>query len=205
MAKYKITATFSLSAVACVFLAIAGLAAAADNLVTPAYPPDIQDKPLRVNVVVCARLDAGKPTTCKVLYNDGARAFADAASPAFEKCAFETGRNRVTLWYVFRLMQDTEVLDVSRDRAREFDAAPELVEHVAPAFPPGAPSLVTEVSLDLFIGPDGNVWYAEQADDGADPLYVERALAAARQFKFEPAVLNGDKTATWYPLVIEFK
>jgi hypothetical protein len=207
MATYKVTATSRFGAAASVLFTVVGSAVAvgAENLVAPAYPSDTRDKPLRVNVLVCGQLDAGKPTTGEVLYNDGPGAFADAASPAFEKCTFGAGRSRATVWYVFRLMQDTEVLDVSRNRLREFDAAPELIEYVAPTFPPGAPSLTTDVSLDLFIGPDGSVWYAEQAGDGADPLYVERALAAARQFKFEPAVLDGETTATWYPFVIEFK
>jgi hypothetical protein len=103
------------------------------------------------------------------------------------------------------LMRDTEVFDISRGRHRDFDAAPELIEYVAPTFPPGAPSLRTEVSLDILIAPDGSVWYAEQAGDGADPLYVERALAAAREFEFKPASFDGEPTATWYQFVIEFK
>ncbi len=204
-ARPKITAAFRLGAVASALLAIAGSAAGVENLVAPAYPSDTRDKPLRVNAVVDGRLDAGKSAAAAVLYNDGPRAFGDAAAAAFAKCTFEAGRSRATVWYVFRLMQDTEAVDVSLDRDRELDAGPELVEYVAPAFPPGAPSLTTEVSLNLFIGPDGNVWYAEQGGDGADPLYVERALAAARRFKFQPAMLNGETTATWYQFVIEFK
>lgn len=186
-------------------LVISATAAGSEELVVPAYPADVRDKPFEVNVVTCGALDAGKLAVCKVIYNDGASVFADAASAAFEKCIFDAGRDRATIWFVFRLMRDTEVVDASRDPEREFDAAPELVEYVAPTFPPGAPSLTTEVALYLFIGPDGGVWYAEQADDGADTLYVERALAAARKFKFEPAVVGGEPTATWYSFVIEFK
>jgi hypothetical protein len=186
-------------------LVISAAAAGGEELVVPAYPADVRDKPFEVNVVTYGALDAGKPAVRKVIYNDGASAFANAASAAFEKYTFDAGRDRATVWFVFRLMRDTKVVDVSRAPDREFDVAPELVEYVAPTFPPGAPSLTTEVALDLFVGPDGGVWYAEQADDGAETLYVERALAAARKFKFEPAVVDGEPTATWYPFVIEFK
>jgi hypothetical protein len=186
-------------------LVISATAGGGEGLVVPAYPADVRDKPFEVNVVTCGAVDAGGPAACKVIYNDGPAAFADAASAAFEKCTFDSPRDRATIWFVFRLMRDTEVVDVSREPKREFEVAPELVASVAPTFPPGAPSLTTEVALNLFIGPDGGVWYAEQADDGADTLYVERALAAAREFKFEPAVLGGEPTATWYSFVIEFK
>ncbi len=193
------------SAAVTVFLVVNAAAGGGEGLVVPAYPADIRDKPFEVNVVTCGAVGAGESAACKIIYNDGPSAFANAASAAFEKCTFSADRNRATIWFVFRLMRDTEVVDASREPKREFEVAPELVTSVAPIFPPGAPSLTTEVALDLFIGPDGGVWYAEQADDGADTLYVERALAAARKFKFEPAVLDGEPTATWYSFVIEFK
>ena len=192
-------------ATAATAILVMSTAAGGEELVTPAYPADIRDKPFEVNVVVCGASEAGKPGVCRVIYNDGPDAFADAASAAFGKCTFEPARERATIWYAFRLLRETKVADASREPEREFDAAPELVASVAPTFPAGAPSLRTEISLALFIGPDGSVWYAEQADGGADPLYVERALAAAREFTFEPAVLKGEPTATWWPFIIEFK
>jgi hypothetical protein len=175
------------------------------KLVTPAYPGDLRDKPFEVNVVACGAVDGGKASACRIVFTDGPTPFADAASAAFEKSDFDAGLGRATVWYVFRLMRDTETFDISRGRERAFDAAPELLDYVAPTFPPGAPSLRTEVSLEILIAPDGSVWYAEQAGDGADPLYAERAIAAARQFKFKPASLAGKPTATWYQFVIEFK
>jgi hypothetical protein len=180
-------------------------AAGADVLAEPPYPTDIRDKPLRVNVVISGPLAAGKAADGEVLYNDGAGAFAGAAAAAWKESKFDASRGRATVWYVFRLMQNTKVYDVSRDPPREFDATPELVEYVAPEFPPGAPSVRTEVTLDLFIGPDGAVWYAEPADEGTAPLYVELAVAAARRFKFRPATQEGEPTAAWYPFVFEFK
>jgi hypothetical protein len=191
-------------AVALAALAImaAATAAAGAGLVVPAYPAEVRDKPFEVNVVACGTVDGGKAAACKIIFSDGPAAFADAGSAAFVQSDFGPGLGRATVWYVFRLMRDTEVFDVSRGRERDFDAAPELLEYVAPTFPPGAPSLTTEVSLDILIAPDGRVWYAEQAGDGADPLYVERALAAAREFKFKPASLGGKPTATWYQFVI---
>ncbi len=189
-----------------VLVAVASTGAAgAEVLVEPPYPTDIRDKPLRVNVVISGPLAGGEAADGEVLYNDGPGAFAGAAVAAWKENTFEATRDRATIWYVFRLMQNTEVCDVSRDRPREFDAPPELVEYVAPEFPPGAPSVRTELTLDLFIGPDGAVWYAEPADEGAAPLYVELAVAAARRFKFRPATLSGEPTATWYPFVFEFK
>jgi hypothetical protein len=182
-----------------------GPAAFAEVLAEPPYPTDIRDKPLRANVVISGPLAGGEAADGEVLYNDGAGAFAGAAVAAWKESTFEATRNRATVWYVFRLMQKTKVYDVSRDRPREFDAPPELAEYVAPEFPPGAPSVRTEVTLDLFVGPDGAVWYAEPADEGTAPLYVELAVAAARRFKFRPATLSGEPTATWYPFVFEFK
>lgn len=195
---------FLLCVAALVAVASAG-AAGAEVPAEPPYPTDIRDKPLRVNVVISGPLAAGKAAEGEVLFNDGAGAFAGAAVAAWKESTFEATRGRATIWYVFRLMQKTNVYDVSRDRPREFDAPPELVEYVAPEFPPGAPSVRTEVTLDLFIGPDGAVWYAEPANEGTAPLYVELAVAAARRFKFRPATLDGKPTATWYPFVFEFK
>jgi hypothetical protein len=199
---YKRAFLFGLAALAAFASAVA---AGAEVLLEPPYPTDIRDKPLRVNVVISGPLAAGKAADGEVLYNDGAGAFAAAAVAAWQKSTFETARDRATVWYVFRLMQNTEVYDVSRDRPRELDASPELVEYVAPEFPPGAPSVRTEVTVELFIGPDGAVWYAEPADEGATPLYAELAVAAARKFNFRPATLEGEPTATWYPFVFEFK
>ncbi|NIT35470.1 MAG: hypothetical protein GTN49_03040 [candidate division Zixibacteria bacterium] len=187
-------------------VAVASAAAAgAEVLAEPPYPTDIRDKPLRVNVVISGPLAGGEAADGDVLYNGGAGTFARAAVAAWKESTFEAARDHATIWYVFRLMRNTEANDVSRDRPRELYAPPELVEYVAPEFPPGAPSVRTEVTLDLFIGPDGAVWYAEPADEGATPLYVELAIAAARRFKFRPATLSGEPTATWYPFVFEFK
>ena len=171
------------TAVAAVLLTVA--AAGGAELVKPAYPEDSREKPFEVNVVICAPLDGGVPGEARVIYKDGADAFEAAATAALEKSTFDAARERVTIWYTFRLLRETEVVDASREPERKFEVAPELLSSVAPTFPPGAPSLRTEVSLDLFVGPDGNVWYAEEADGGANPLYVERAIAAARQFKPE--------------------
>jgi len=191
----------------CAGLAAAGtlaLAAEGEGLAAPAYPADARDKPLSANVVVGGEVANGKAAEAKVLYNDGAAAFATSARAAFESSTFDAVLSRATIWYVFRLMQDTKVNDISRDRDRELDTQPSLVECVAPTFPPGAPSLRTEVALALLVGPDGTVWHAESADGGANELYVESALAAARQFTFEPATAGGEPTATWYPFVIDF-
>ena len=185
-------------------LTLAASAAAEENVVAPAYPSETRDKPVTVNVVARGEVADGKVTAAEVLYNDGPDAFAASARAALEGSAFDAGRENATMWYVFRLMQDTKVNDISRGRGRELDAQPSLVESVAPAFLPGAPSLQTEIALRLLVGPDGTVWFAETADDGANQMYVDSALAAARQFTFEPATLDGEPTATWYPFVIDF-
>jgi hypothetical protein len=186
-------------------LTLAASAAAEENVVAPAYPSETRDKPVTVNVVARGEIGAGKVTGAEVLFNDGPGAFATSARAALEGSTFDAGRESATIWYVFRLMQDTKVNDISRGRDRGLDAQPELVGYVAPEFLPGAPSLQAEVSLQLLVGPDGAVWYAEPADDGTNQLYVDSALVAARQFKFEPATLDGEPTATWYPFVIDFK
>lgn len=186
-------------------LALAAPAAGEEDVVAPDYPSETREKPVTVNVVVRGEIANGKATGAEVLYSDGPGAFAAPARAALEGSTFDAGRESATVWYVFRLMQDTKVNDISRDRDRGLDAGPSLVECVAPAFPPGAPSLRTEVALRLLVGPDGTVWYAEPADDGANQLYVDSALEAARQFTFEPATLGGEPTATWYPFVIDFE
>jgi hypothetical protein len=189
----------------CVALTGAAPAVAEENVVAPAYPSDTRDKPLTVNVVARGEIANGKVTATEVLYNDGLDAFGSSARAALGHSTFGAGRESATIWYVFRLMQDTKVIDISKDRGRELDAGPSLVKCVPPSFPPGAPSLRTEVALQLLVGPDGSVWYAELADDGTNELYVESALVAARQFTFEPATLDGEPTATWYPFVIDFE
>jgi hypothetical protein len=180
-------------------------AAAAAELVAPDYPEGLRDKPFAVSVVVSGAVSEGKATAAEVLYSDGAEAFGSAARAAFERNSFDDGRTRATLWYRFRLLQDTKVEDLSRDVARELEALPELLESVAPEFPPGAPSLRMELALELLVGPDGEVWYASCRDAAADPLYCERALAAARQFKFEPATADGEATAAWFSFTLEFR
>lgn len=179
-------------------------AAAEENMVAPAYPSETREKPVTVNVVARGDVSNGKVTAAEVLYNDGPGEFAASARAGLEGSTFDAGREDATIWYVFRLLQDTKTEDISRSRDRGLDAQPELLEYVAPEFPPGAPSLRTEVSLRLLVGPDGTVWYAESADGGTNQLYVDSALEAARQFKFQPATLDGEPTVTWYPFVIDF-
>ncbi|UCH79339.1 MAG: hypothetical protein JSU81_05160 [Candidatus Coatesbacteria bacterium] len=179
--------------------------AAAAELVAPEYPESLRDKPFAVSVVVSGPVSGGKATDAEVLYSDGAEAFASAARAAFEENPFDDGRTRATLWYRFRLLQDTKVTDLSREAPRELEAPPELLESVAPEFPPGAPSLRMELALELLVGPDGEVWYASCRDEQADPLYCERALAAARRFKFSPATVDGEATAAWFSFTLEFR
>lgn len=181
-----------------------GSASAEENLVAPAYPSETREKPVTVNVVARGEIENGKAIAAEVLYNDGPDAFAASARAGLEGSTFDAGRESATIWYIFRLLQDTKVNDVSRGRTRELDSVPSLVECVPPTFPPGAPSLRTEVALQLLVGPDGTVWYAEPADGGNNKLYVDSALEAARQFKFQPATLDGEPTVTWYPFVIDF-
>jgi len=176
----------------------------AGNLVKPVYPPGMREKPLVVNVVATAPLGAGRVAAVEIIYADGAPPFAAAAAAALEASAFDADRADVTAWYKFKLMQDTEVHDISPGR-QELEKQPALVTYAPPQFPPGAPSLKTEVTLELLVGDDGAVWYARAPGDGADALYVEQALAAARQFKFEAATADGKAIAAWYPFVIEFK
>ena len=151
-----------------------------------------------------AGVAGGKAGEAEVLYSDGPAVFATAAAEALGNSTFDEGRTRATVWYVFRLLQDTKTTDVSAEAGRALDADPELLEYVAPEFPPGAPSLRLEITVDLLVSPDGRVWHAEVTDTGANELYVERALAAARQFTFNPATLDGKPTMTWYPFIIEF-
>lgn len=188
----------------CGALLPAASAAAEETLVAPAYPSEAREKPVTVNVVARGDVSNGKVTAAQVLYNDGPGEFAASARAALANSTFDAGREDATIWYVFRLLQDTKVNDISRGRDRGLDVQPELLEYVAPEFPPGAPSLRTEISLRLLVGPDGTVWYAESADGGTNQLYVDSALTAARQFKFHPATLDGEPTATWYPFVIDF-
>jgi len=193
-----------------VWLAAAALlgalgSAAASDFVVPGYPDGLRDKPFAVSVVVSGPVAGGKATSAEVLYADGPDAFASAARAAFEQNQFEAARTSATLWYRFRLLQDTKVEDLSREAPRELDAPPELLKSVAPEFPPGAPSLRMELALELLIGPGGEVWYASCRDAHADPLYCERALAAARQFKFAPATAGGEATAAWFSFVMVFE
>lgn len=180
-------------------------AAAAEEFVAPAYPEGLREKPLTVSVVVSGAVAGGKATAAEVLYADGPDVFVSAARAAFEQNPFGEGRTRATLWYRFRLLQDTKVEDLSRDAARELASPPGLLESVAPEFPPGAPSLRMELPLELLVGPDGEVWYASCPDVTADELYCERALAAARRFKFTPATADGEATAAWFSFIMDFE
>ncbi len=184
---------------------LAGAAEAAETLTAPAYPTGAAEKTMEVNVVATTAPDAaGKPGDVTALFNDGSTLFEVAATGALAASSFDAGRTKVTVWYLFKLVQKTEVHDISPDRLK-LDVQPALVTFVAPTFPPGAPSLKTEVALNLLVGTDGKVWYAEAADGGADPLYVDRAVAAAKQFAFEPGGAGGKPTACWYQFVLEFK
>jgi len=186
--------------------AAAGAAWAADNLAAPPYPSGANEKTFEVSVVVRATADAaGKLGAGEVLHAEGPQSFAAAALAAAAQSTVDAGRGVVTLWYLFRLVQATEVRDISPDRLK-YAAEPALLEYVAPTFPPGAPSLSTEIKLNLLLGPDGAVWAAAPADGGVNQLYAERAVAAALQFKFQPATgPDGKPTAGWYPFVIDFQ
>jgi TonB family protein len=201
MAKSSRVAPAAILAVAAAALATAANAA---ELVAPAYPSEQQEKPLQVTVVARAAITGGKAGEVEVLRNDGSAVFAAAAAEALGKSTFDESRTNATVWYVFRLLQDTKTTDVSAEAGRKLDADPELLEYVAPEFPPGAPSIRTEVTVDLLIGPDGRVWHAEVSDSGTNEVYAESAVVAARQFTFNPATLDGKPTLAWYPFIIEF-
>jgi hypothetical protein len=190
------------AAAACALLAAAP-AAAGGELVAPAYPSGTRDKPLEVNVVAWSAVAAGAPAAPEILYNDGADEFAAAAVAALAKSSFDEARTEVTAWYKFKLLQDTEVRDVTRG-VYPPDEPPALVEHVAPTFPAGAPSIRVEVKLLFLVGEDGATWFVKP-EDGVNELYTARALEAGWQFKFEPAVKDGAATVAWLPLVIEFQ
>jgi hypothetical protein len=179
-------------------------AAGAAELVAPAYPSEQQEKPLEVTVVARADVSGGNAGAAEILHNDGPDVFAASAAEALGKSTFDEGRTTATAWYVFRLLQDTKTTDVSPEAGRKLDAEPELTGYVAPEFPPGAPSLRTEITVNLLIGPDGTVWFAEVTGTGVNELYAESAATAARQFTFNPATLDGKPTLAWYPFIIEF-
>jgi len=187
-------------------VALAGAAgAAAANVVAPPYPSGTFAKVPVVNVVVRGRADEqGKPSAPVVLFNDGAGAFAEAATAAMAASSFDAGRD-VILWYRFRLVQTTEVRDISLDRADAVDEQAVLEAYLPPRFPPGAPSRRTEIALNIFVSEEGTPWCVLPADEGVDPLYLEKAIEAARGFKFRPAQKGGKAVAAWVPFVIEFK
>jgi len=187
-------------------VAAGALPAAAGELVTPAYPDAVANKVVEANVVVRATLDgAGKVAATETVFNDGEAAFGAAAATALAATAFDGGAGEVFVWYTYRLTQSTLARDISPDLPPAYDAEPTLVEATAPTFPPGAPSLRTEVELKLLVGKDGRVWYARPAAPGGNELYNSRAVAAALTFRFEPAQKEGKAVPAWYPFILDFK
>lgn len=187
------------------FVALGFTTARASDVVAPSYPEGPFAKLPEVNVVLMGVADGnGRILKPAGLYNDGSREFMDAAAAAMAASKFAPGRE-VILWYTFRLVQPTTVTDISRDLPQAVDEAPVLKEYTAPKFPPGAPSLRAEIPLDIFVGKDGRVWFALPAGDDVDPLYLERAIAAAEDFTFSPARRSGKETVAWVQFVVDFE
>lgn len=190
-----------LSAAACLLLA-AGTEAA--NLVKPVFPETKTLELVEVDVVARANAVAGKPENGEIAYNQNGAPFGEAAKAALAASTFD-GDGPVNVWYHYRMGQDTIVTVLPPAHAQNLESEPVLVKTVAPTFPPGAPSLSTSIELEILTGPTGAVWYIRATNPAANALYVERAVAAAKQYEFEPGTRGGAAVPAWYTCVIDFR
>jgi len=187
-----------------VLISVGAAAAAAATVAKPAFPAMKTLDLVEVDVVARAALEAGKPTAAEVIYNQNGAPFGEAAKTALAASSFD-GDGDVYVWYHYRMGQDTLVTTLPPEETQNLDAEPVLTETVAPTFPPGAPSLSTAIDLRILVGTTGAVWYARAADPRANALYVERAIAAAMKYKFQPATRGGAAVPAWYTCVIDFR
>lgn len=190
-----------LSAAACLLLA-AGTEAA--NLVKPVFPETKTLDLVEVDVVARANAVAGKPESAEIAYNQNGAPFGETAKAALAASTFD-GDGPVYVWYHYRMGQDTLVTILPPAHAQNLESEPVLSETVSPTFPPGAPSLSTSIELEILVGPTGAVWYVHATDPAANTLYVERAIAAAKGYGFEPGTRGGAAVPAWYTCVIDFR
>ncbi len=87
-----------------------------------------------------------------------------------------------------------------------YDKEPTVVKKVEPEYPPKAlkDSLEGNVFLKVLVSISGDVTKA-QIIRTDDELFNEAALAAARQWKFTPAILNGKPVAVWVSIPFRFR
>jgi TonB family protein len=82
--------------------------------------------------------------------------------------------------------------------------APRLVRRVEPAYPPIAIAarLSATVQLEAEVGARGEV--AHVRVERGHPLFDEAALAAVRQWRYQPLLLNGEPTAFVLSVTVSF-
>lgn len=78
------------------------------------------------------------------------------------------------------------------------------ISHVDPSVPPDAARMQGSVMMDAVIGTDGTVQQLKVLKT-ASPFLNQPALAAARQWKYKPYLLNGQAVEVNTTIVVEFK
>jgi TonB family protein len=88
-----------------------------------------------------------------------------------------------------------------------FDKAPAIVKHVAPKYPELAKKagIEGEVWVKIWVREDGKVEAVEiQKRSGTDVGFEEAVIEAAKQFEFEPAMMQGKPVAVWVAIPFHF-
>jgi TonB family protein len=88
-----------------------------------------------------------------------------------------------------------------------FDKAPAIIKHVAPQYPQLAKKagIEGEVWVKVWIRKDGTVETAEvQKRSQTNVGFEEAAIEAAKQFEFEPALVQGKPVAVWVAIPFHF-
>jgi len=87
------------------------------------------------------------------------------------------------------------------------DAPPRPMTRVPPRYPPRARSkgLTGKVTLELLIGPQGDVIRARVLNANPPGIFEQAALDAIRQWRFKPATYKGQPVKMRARQVVRFK
>jgi TonB family protein len=196
----------------------------ATKKVQPVYPEAARKDSIEGTVWLKVYIDeTGKVIQASVQKSDNAM-FNEPAIAAAKQWTFkpvmQEGK-QVGLWvsipYKFKLQREenvqpalvpgtTEVKQKPPAENLKVDKDPEAIEQVNPKYPEQAfqDGLEGTVWTKMWIDASGNVVEAKVSKADND-IFNEAAIAAGKQWKFKPALVNGNPLAVWITVPFRFK
>lgn len=176
--------------------------------VNPKYPPEAKAKGIQGTVVLKGMIGIdGRAHKLKLV--SGPRALVGAAKAAIRQWDFEPatfdGKPRAVPWEFHLRFR----LDETRERPKKIalsrrSMSRKLVHEVAPIYPPAArrKGIHGNVVLRVLVAKDGRVETCERIS--GNPLLAKAAIAAVRQWVYEPTRIHGKPVEVHLTVTVAF-